>query len=139
VSVNKIPPAISRRLSYPRLTFTIVLGTAAAIAWSQTTPPHSMAVETKPPVAIPVAEKPTGKTATLRYESVFARYKSHSEEKATPWRDANDTVTQIGGWRVYAKEAQQSDPASSSNAAPMMPATPTVAKPNPHEGHGSKQ
>ena len=97
-----------------------------------------MATQTKPPVATPAAEMPAGHATALRYESAFSRYKPYRDEKATPWREANDTVTQIGGWRVYAKEAQQPEPVSST-AAPTTPASPTVAKPNPHESHGGKQ
>ena len=97
-----------------------------------------MATQIKPPVATPVAAMPTANALALRYDSAFSRYKPYRDEKATPWREANDTVTQIGGWRAYAKEAQQPEPVSSA-ATPTMPASPAVAKPNPHEGHGGKQ
>jgi hypothetical protein len=138
VSVTRTPLTTFRRQSYPRLVSTLALSTAAAIAWSQTMNTHSMATQTEPPVATPVAEMPTGNAAPLRYDSAFGRYKSYREEKATPWRDANDTVTQIGGWRVYAKEAQQPEPVSATTV-PTTPASPLVVKPNPHEGHGGKQ
>lgn len=44
------------------------------------------------------------------YESAFARYRRWGDDKAVSWRQANDTVTGIGGWRVYLREAQQPDP-----------------------------
>ena len=138
MSATKTPFAIFRRQSYPRLVFTLALSTNVAIACAQTTLSHSLTAETKPPVATAIAEKPTGNAQSLRYDSVFARYKPYRDEKATPWREANDTVSQIGGWRAYAKEAQQPEPVSST-AAPATPASATVAKPNPHEGHGGKQ
>ena len=138
MSVTRTPSAIFRRQSYPRLVLTLALSINAAIAWSQATHIHSMATQTKPPVATPVAVMPTGNALALRYDSAFSRYKPYRDEKATPWRDANDIVTQIAGWRAYAKEAQQPD-----NVAPIAPATPTRAqpqttKPNPHAGHGGK-
>ena len=137
MSVTRTLLAIFHHQSYPRLVFTLALSINAAIAWSQATHIHSMAAQTKPPVATPAAENPAGHATAVRYESAFSRYKSYRDEKATPWREANDTVTQIGGWRAYAKEAQQPEHVSST-AAPTPPATPPVAKPNPHEAHGGK-
>jgi len=44
---------------------------------------------------------------SIGYESTFVRFKRWSDEKPVTWRQANDTVTGIGGWRAYAREAQQ--------------------------------
>ena len=84
----------------------------------------------------------------LAYESVFARYLSHRDEKVGSWRDVNATVDRIGGWRAYAKEAQQADAPSAAPSVPALPALPALldksikpvepAKPNPHAGHGVK-
>ena len=41
------------------------------------------------------------------YRSAFEGYQPYTEEKITNWKAANDTVDQIGGWREYAKQAQQ--------------------------------
>lgn len=49
--------------------------------------------------------------APLRHASSLAQYRRPSEEKPIAWRDANDTVTRIGGWRIYLREAQQPDAA----------------------------
>ena len=81
-------------------------------------------------------------SATLAYDSVFTRYKSYRDEKTGSWREANETVDRIGGWRAYAKEAQQPDttaPATSVTGAPSMPESPPAVapKPDPHAGHGS--
>ena len=77
--------------------------------------------------ANPVAAAPASPRATsgLDYVSVFARYKPYRDEKTGSWREANDSVERIGGWRIYAKEAQQPD-----SAAP--------ATPDPHAGKGVK-
>ncbi len=82
----------------------------------------------------------------LSYESSFSQYRRLGDEKPISWRDANDTVTRIGGWRVYAREAQQPDAAPSAapsaSAPPVRPASPASApksyemvKPMP-AGHG---
>ena len=73
----------------------------------------------------------------LSYESSFSQYRRLGDEKPVSWRDANDTVTRIGGWRVYAREAQQPDPAPAAKPADATPATKPnePAKPMP-AGHG---
>ena len=136
MSITRTPSAIFRCQPYPRLVFTLALNINAAIAWSQATLIHSMATQIKPPVATPVAVMPTGNALALRYYSAFSRYKPYRDEKATPWREANDTVTQIGGWRAYAKEAQQSESATTDA---LMTATPTVSMLRGHGAHGGKQ
>ena len=85
---------------------------------------------------------PKASVPALSYESSFSQYRRLGDEKPVSWRDANDTVTRIGGWRVYAREAQQPDPApaakpadATSAAKPSEPSVPTSAKPMP-PGHG---
>lgn len=90
---------------------------------------HDRAVPT-PPAPSPVP---------LTFESVLSRYKPMSDQKLGSWREANDTVTRIGGWRTYLKEAQTPDvvvPSLSNVPAAPIPIAP--AKGNPHAGHGSK-
>jgi hypothetical protein len=60
----------------------------------------------------------------LSYESSLSQYRRLGDEKPVSWRDANDTVTRIGGWRVYAREAQQPDPAPAAKPANATPAAP---------------
>ncbi len=43
----------------------------------------------------------------VSYTSPVADYQAFVDEKVTSWKAANDKVGQIGGWRAYAKEAQQ--------------------------------
>ena len=62
----------------------------------------------------------------LGFESTLARYKPMTDQKPGSWREANDTVTRIGGWRAYLKEAQ-------------VPTPNAPAAANPHAGHGAKQ
>ncbi len=86
---------------------------------------------------------PKASVPTLRYESPFAQYRRLGEEKPVSWRDANDTVTRIGGWRVYAREAQQPDPvptsapesAPAAKPADTPPASKPMLMPAGHGGH----
>ena len=59
---------------------------------------------------------------------MFENYVSPSEDKVVSWAEANALVKSIGGWRVYARESQQSAPA---NAAPPA----TGRSPAPHQTH----
>ena len=69
----------------------------------------------------------------LTYRSAFADYKPYAEQAVTPWRQSNDTVGRVGGWRAYAKEAREPAP-----AVPVAPAAPAAAasRPVPASGHG---
>ena len=77
--------------------------------------------------------------------SPLARYRPAGEVNVGSWKDANDTVTRIGGWRAYAREGQA--PAQAPSAA-MPAATPAptsapaatpaapAAAPRAMPGHG---
>lgn len=74
---------------------------------------------TPAPAPAPVSVPPA---AMAPYRSVFDSYQPFTDEKLAPWKDANDTVGKIGGWRTYAREAREAEP---KNGAA-----------NPHTGHG---
>jgi hypothetical protein len=81
---------------------------------------------------------PQASVPVLRYESAMTKYRRPSDEKAVSWRDANDAVARIGGWRVYAREAQQADPPASAPPAARQPGGmpgDSTQKPMP-AGHG---
>lgn len=88
----------------------------------------------------------------MKYESPFATYRQLGEDKSTVWRDANDTVGKIGGWRAYAREAARSreaeeagkpkstaparvPPAQAAPDTSHAPVAPAVA-PTPTHKHG---
>jgi hypothetical protein len=56
-------------------------------------------------------------------------YKPFADETLIPWKEANDTVGRIGGWREYAREARP--PASPSSAPAAQPRSGSGS------GHGS--
>lgn len=47
------------------------------------------------------------KPAAIEYRSELENYQRYSESTIKPWRQANDTVKDIGGWRAYAREMTQ--------------------------------
>lgn len=71
---------------------------------------------------------PQASTAVLHYESAIKTYKPYSDQSVQSWREANELVGSIGGWRAYSREAAAAD-ASESDAPP-----------SPHEHqHGEAQ
>ena len=45
--------------------------------------------------------------AGLAYSSVLENYQPYSTQQVQAWRESNDNVGRIGGWRAYAKEIGQ--------------------------------
>ncbi len=56
------------------------------------------------------AEKPTA----LFYQSSFQNYQRYFPSGIQSWKQSNDTVKDIGGWRAYAKEITQEKDAKPS-------------------------
>jgi hypothetical protein len=81
------------------------------------------------PTAVPAQNAPRpdpldakAATAPLVYRSPLAGYKKlAAEAPPVAWRDANDAVERIGGWRAYAREA------NAAASAPAAASTPTSA------------
>lgn len=72
----------------------------------------------------------------VTYQSALSRYRRAGVDKAIPWRESNDTAARIGGWRAYAREAQQPEPAPSAPAAaPAEPDAKVMPMPQGHSGH----
>jgi hypothetical protein len=90
-----------------------VLAVVAGAADAQTAAPLSTPTRAADP-ANPQAQVPPA-----RHESAFAGYRRHAEAAPSAWKDANDTVTRIGGWRTYAREAAA--PAASEPARKAAP------------------
>lgn len=53
---------------------------------------------------------------TLQYESAFRSYQPYVDPQVQSWRESNERVGQIGGWRAYAKEAAVAQPANADPA-----------------------
>ena len=82
----------------------------AAAAHAQTPDPDASSDAQRPAQAAPTA---------LSYRSALEGFQGFADEKAVPWKQANDTVHQRGGWKAYAKEASEAsaDPASQAGQA----------------------
>lgn len=64
------------------------------------------------------------------YRSAFEGYQRYTDEKTVNWKEANDAVGRIGGWRVYAKEASEPDaPLKTPDAADQPGPGAVPAKP----------
>lgn len=73
----------------------------------------------------------------LAYRSAFSDYRPLADDKVG-WKEANDEVGRIGGWRSYAKEAN----APESPARGAATAAPQRVQPTPapaHGAHGNKK
>lgn len=89
--------------------------------------------QTAPPRARPDPLDPAAQVPALVYRSSLPTTRERDAEKPISWREANDLVTRIGGWRSYAREAQagSAPPATPSPAAAatVLPVPPASAKP----------
>lgn len=92
---------------------------AALLLWAT----QSQALASQVPPAAP-ASGPT--TTSLSYRSAIQSYKPWAETPVASWRAINDATAQAGGWRAYAREAQQPD-----DSAKNAPSTQTPARPDP--------
>ena len=121
-----VPTSWRRRLpgALPGLLLTACLGAQA----------QSAASAARPDPLDPRATVPAS-----AYVSSLTHFRRLGDVKAMPWREANDTVTRIGGWRAYAREAQQPEaPPPAPATTPAEPVKPTplpAATPPGHAGH----
>jgi hypothetical protein len=67
--------------------------------------------------------------AALSYKSALEGYRPFTDEKPIPWKEANETVRQRGGWQAYAKEA------AGSGTAGAEPPKGQPNAPAAHQGH----
>ena len=69
------------------------------------------------------------------YVSPLQPYRPLGDEPLSPWKTANDAVEKAGGWKAYAKEAQE--PVLGSGKAVTPP--PPQSKPAAHNGHADQK
>lgn len=100
---------ISRQLPWQAL---VPLAMATSFASAQTLP-----------TAAASASAPTP------FRSALDGYQPYTDEKIVDWKEANDKVGRIGGWREYAKEAQS--PAGAGTPAASTPADPHAGRAKP--------
>ncbi|AKJ30706.1 hypothetical protein [Caldimonas brevitalea] len=79
------------------------LGVVLPIAHAQppaATPAPGASAPSTQPSARAAAPRPDG-----TYRSAFEGYPRYADEPVVSWKEANDHVGRIGGWRTYAAEA----------------------------------
>ncbi len=84
------------RLARGLLPAVLLISAAIAGAADSAGPPH-------PAKAEPLDARAAVPPAVHR--SVLERYRPQRELTLRSWKEANDEVARIGGWRVYAREA----------------------------------
>jgi hypothetical protein len=109
----------------PRLSRRVVWCLAAALVW-----PAAAKVQAGSASSAGQGDPadPAAAVPALTWRSALKGLRIAHEPARVDWRAANDTVTRIGGWRAYAREAQE----------PAVPATtlPSAAQ-GSHGSHGS--
>lgn len=112
----------------------------ATLAWACAT--AAAQASPTPPSARPAAD-PIDATATvspLVYRSALTAYRRFADNEPVPWREANDRVGRIGGWRAYAREASAPEvpPSTTPPSKPAADAAPVPMvkpMPGPHGSH----
>jgi hypothetical protein len=90
-----------------RLLYTSALAMAlAAAAPTQAQPKPATPDPLDPKAAVPPAQ----------HRSAMGTYRPSADTPVGSWKEANERVNRIGGWRAYAREAAQ--PASAPVSAP---------------------
>ena len=106
-------------------------------AWLAASPlVHAQAA---PKAGKPDPSDPMAVVPAATYSSPQARYRSAGETELGSWQEVNQTVTRIGGWRAYAREASQPEPPAQPDASRPAPAaapSPAPAASGPVPGHG---
>lgn len=72
--------------------------------------------------------QPGAAVPPMVYTSPLARYRVARDVEVGSWREANESVTRIGGWRSYAREASQPAAPVPAPAAAPAPAAPSHVK-----------
>jgi len=91
-------------LQWPQRLVRAALPVAMAGALAQPAPPPTRPDPIDAQTSVPPA----------LYRSVFAGYRPQGEPALENWKQANDTVARIGGWRSYAREASPAAPPASA-------------------------
>lgn len=86
----------------------------------------------------PPSPQPTQADAAvppLTFESALRAYRPLVAGRPVPWAQANERVTQIGGWRTYTREAHAPEPSAAPQGATSAPKAIPPTPENPHAHH----
>jgi hypothetical protein len=103
-------------------------------AWAVQAPLHAQSPVT--------TSTPAADDSGLFYTSAFEAYQRFQDAPASSWQQTNQTVNRIGGWRAYARQAQEQQAPAASTPAPSPAAPPVPAQEHhhapAHTHHGAK-
>jgi hypothetical protein len=89
---------------------------------------HAQSASTGAPPAAGARDPGDPKAAVpaVAYSSAFRRYRPNADVEVGVWRELNDRVGRIGGWRIYGREAlpQAAAPDKPASATPPGAAAP---------------
>ena len=107
----------------------VLLAGVAAGALAEPTPaPGARPGTAATPAGLAAAASGASTSNAPRYRSAFENYQPFTDQPVQPWRDSNDTVGRIGGWKSYAREGQGDTPPGGEGMPDM---------PGMKGGHGS--
>ena len=132
--IRSTPRKVDMSFFHNQAWLTFVLAAAVPVAMAQVAPSgheQAPAVPASGPPSTATASDPAS-SSLIGFESAFQSYRSYADERMASWSQANDQVGRIGGWRAYAREAQE--PAASGTSATTTPTAPAAA---PGGGHGA--
>jgi hypothetical protein len=112
---------------------------AIVCASAATTIANAEAQPAQPSAApLTVARDPADPRAAVppvEYRSAFSRYRPNVEAEVGSWREKNDDVRRIGGWRVYGREAIVDSGAAEKPPGDAKAARDVTPKPAPGQQH----
>lgn len=85
----------------------------------------------------PDPPNPQAEVPATVHVSAFATYRAAGEPQVGGWKEANDTVARMGGWRAYAREATAPTPAVVAPAAAAAASRSPAGKPG-QPGHSGR-
>ena len=106
---------------------------AAIVCASAATTIANAEAQQAPPTVARDPGDPRAAVPPVEYRSAFSRYRPNVEAEVGSWREKNDEVRRIGGWRVYGREA-----IADSSAAEQPPGDAKAARdvaPKPAQAH----
>lgn len=79
--------------------------------------------------ARPDPRDPRAAVPQLAYQTPFSGYVPFAAQNPGSWRELNDRVGRIGGWKVYARESQESTASPQSAADGPSPGATKIPVP----------
>lgn len=114
----KMPTTARRAFSnreFPAVRVLIAIAAVAAIA------PLPLFAQAGPASGNPAPRDPAdpaAQVAAAEYQSPFAGYRQFADRGVGPWRELNEEVARIGGWKAYAREVFEANEAAKRAAPP---------------------